>query len=276
MAPFWNWLAGCSALFLLGFSLLGAQDALGPARRSCSGQQLGAGATVWVVAGQSQASTFRMSRTALPFRWRPVPTASIWVGDKGHGSGRWETYRPGVNSAPHGYWGPEAQLIRRFARDRPGQAVAIIKHGPGETGVAFDPDRRDWNVRSRGEAWDSLAASVDGALTDCQDRVSTVFWMGNNTDAWRADHAGEVERNMTDLIAASRRRWGAEVRWVVGMPSDAAPYADTVREQLRRMAERDPLVTVFDTAGYGTQPDGLHFDAASVVRLGDDFYGGWK
>ena len=231
--------------------------------------------TTWIVAGQSQATTFGMSRETLPFKWTPDPEAFIWVWDDERRTGRWEPYDPGANSAPKGRWGPEAQLIREFRRHHPGAPLAIVKYAPGQTGVAQDPDERDWNIHSRGEAWDRLTAMTDAALKTCDLNVSAVFWMGNHNDGLRADKAALARRNMTDLVQASRARWGSGLAWIVGLPDDTAPFYAAVRAGLVELDRSDPLMTSFDTSQYAVQPDGLHYDAASVIQLGRDFYAGW-
>ena len=235
----------------------------------------GAPVTTWIVAGQSQATTFGMTRRTLPFQWAPDPEAFIWAWDDERRAGRWEPYAPGVNSAPKGRWGPEAQLIREFRRDHPHAPLAIIKHAPGQTGVAKNPDQRDWNIHSRGEAWDRLAAMTDAALKTCGLTLGAVFWMGNHNDGLRPDTAALTRRNMADLVQASRARWGSELPWIVGLPEDTAPFHAAVRAGLVELDRADPAMAAFDTRDYTTQPDGLHYDAASVIRLGRDFYEAW-
>ncbi len=217
-----------------------------------------------------------MSRRTLPFVWASDLNAYIWVWDPERRVGHWEQYEPGVNSAPKGQWGPEVQLIREFRKDHPAATLAIIKYAPGQTGVALDPDRRDWNVHSRGEAWDRLADMTDAALRTCRLTVNAVFWMGNHNDGLRADHAALVNKDMGDLVRTSRARWGAGVNWIIGLPDDTAPYFAAVGEGLIELDHADPLMASFDTHHYATQPDGLHYDAASVVQLGRDFYQGWR
>ena len=99
--------------------------------------------------------------------------------------------------------------------------------------------------------------------------------MGNHNDGMRADRAALARENMADLVGASRARWGSGLRWIVGLPDDTAPYSAQVRAGLAELDRADPLMIGFDTAAYSTQADGLHYDAASVVRLGQDFYKGW-
>jgi hypothetical protein len=282
MRRWWNWAAVGLGLCALGWIVWPARPGAPPGGRAgapdspCAAASAPAGrVTTWIVAGQSQATTFGMSRRTLPFRWIPDPEAFVWVWDDERRTGRWEPYAPGVNSAPKGRWGPEAQLIRMFRRDHPDAPLAIIKYAPGQTGVAEDPDQRDWNVHSRGEAWDNLAAMTDAALKTCGLSLDAVFWMGNHNDGMRADKAALTGRNMADLVGASRTLWGPGLRWIVGLPDDTAPFYATVRAGLVGLDRSDPLMTSFDTSRYTTQLDGLHYDAASVIRLGTDFYRGW-
>lgn len=293
MAPLWNWLAVGAAAAVWCFGVW-APRGTAPQQASniqAIGERAGAlvgakcpwrlppnapAVTVWVVAGQSQVTTFGMSAATLPAPWKFDRNAYVWVWDAEKGEGRWDHYTPGVNSAPKGQWGPEVQLLRRFRSQHPDAPVAIIKYAPGETGVALDPDRRDWNVRSRGEAWDRLKGMTDSALRPCGLAVSAVFWMGNHTDGYRAEHAATVSQDMQNLVAASRAGWRPDLPWIVGLPAQGAPLTERVRAQLSVLAEGDPRMATFDTEGYETQPDGIHFSASSVIRLGDDFYDGWS
>lgn len=281
MRRWWNWTAVCTGLWVLCWVIWPARSdpalagrAAFPASPCAHASATTNQVTTWVVAGQSQATTFGMSHKTLPFGWVPDPQAFIWAWDEEQQKGEWERYEPGVNSVPGGRWGPEAELIREFREDHPVSPLAIIKYAPGQTGVAKDPDQRDWNLHSRGEAWDHLAAMTDAATKTCDLAVDAVFWIGNHNDGMRADKAALTRQNMAELVQASRTRWGAKVRWIVGLPDDTAPYFAEVRSGLIELREADPFMINFDTYHYTTQPDGLHYDAASVVHLGRDFYAG--
>lgn len=189
---------------------------------------------------------------------------------------RWETYLAGVNSAPRGQWGPELQLSARLRREAPTTQLFIIKHAPGQTGAAFDPSENDWSPESTGEAWDRLRGMVWAAVRACGGRVETIFWMGNHSDGMRQEKAYRVRSNMKVLIDLSRKEWGSQITWVIGLPDDTAPYAPIVQRELRGLAASEPNVATFETADYETQEDGLHYNAKSVHRLGDDFFESWK
>lgn len=243
---------------------------------ACPSQGQAASTRIWVVAGQSQATTFGMNPSTLPATWLPDPQIRIWVSGVEPKPGRWETYRAGVNSAPKGQWGPELQLSSRLRREAPTTRVFIIKHAPGQTGVAFDPRENDWSPQSRGEAWERLRDMVRAALRTCGGQVETIFWMGNHNDGVRQEKADRVAANMKLLIDLSRSEWGPQVNWVIGLPDDTAPYAPIVQRELRALAASEPKISTFETADYETQEDGLHYSARSVKRLGDDFFDGWK
>ncbi len=233
-------------------------------------------ARIWIVAGQSQATTFGMNPNTLPETWRPDPEVRIWVSGAEPTQGRWEAYRPGVNSAPKGQWGPELQLSARLRGEAPKSPVFIIKHAPGQTGSAFDPRENDWSPESHGEAWDRLQAMVRAALRTCGGRVETIFWMGNHSDGVRREKADRAGANMKVLVDLSRSEWGSKINWVIGLPDDTAPYAPIVQSELRSLAASEPNIKIFETADYETQKDGLHYSARSVKRLGDDFFDSWR
>ena len=233
-------------------------------------------ARIWIVAGQSQATTFGMNPSTLPATWRPDPEVRIWVRGPEPIPSRWEMYRPGVNSAPKGQWGPELQLSARLRREAPATRLFIIKHAPGQTGAAFDPSENDWSPESTGEAWDRLRGMVWAAVRACGGQVETIFWMGNHSDGIRKEKADRAGANMKALIDLSRSEWGPQVNWVIGLPDDTAPHAPIVQRELRALAASEPSVAIFETADYETQEDGLHYSAKSVKRLGNDFFDSWK
>ena len=200
----------------------------------------------------------------------------MWVRGPEPASSRWEMYRPGFNSAPRGQWGPELQLSARLRRENPTTQLFIIKHAPGQTGAAFDPGENDWSPLSQGEAWTRLQGMVSAALKTCDGRVDAVFWMGNHSDGLKQEKAERVGANMKALIDLSRSEWGSQIKWVVGLPDDTAPFAETVQRELRALAASEQNIVIFETADYETQEDGLHYSAKSVHRLGDDFFESWK
>jgi len=278
----WNWL-----LLLAASGLLSLADApshafaasLGPSSdfvSSCHPQGHIRSSRIWILAGQSQATTFGMNPSTVPATWRPDPGVSMWVSGPEPASSRWEMYRPGFNSAPRGQWGPELQLSARLRRENPTTQLFIIKHAPGQTGAAFDPGENDWSPLSQGEAWTRLQGMVSAALKTCDGRVDAVFWMGNHSDGLKQEKAERVGANMKALIDLSRSEWGSQIKWVVGLPDDTAPFAETVQRELRALAASEQNIVIFETADYETQEDGLHYSAKSVHRLGDDFFESWK
>ena len=282
MSSGWNWLAATAAVLLLSWGQSSPADKTGVAgsprlsNAGCTAHGAIVTTRIWIVAGQSQATTFGMNPKTVPATWKPDPEVRIWVSSPERTSGQWEIYRPGGNSAPRGQWGPELQLSVRLRQDAPSTRLFIIKHAPGQTGAAFDPLENDWSPRSGGEAWDRLQEMVLAALKTCDGRVDTIFWMGNHSDGMSHEKADRVGANMKALIDLSRSQWGTQVNWVIGLPDDTAPYAPIVQRELRALAASEPRIATFETADYETQEDGLHYSARSVKRLGDDFFDGWK
>jgi hypothetical protein len=281
MGTGWNRLVVLTVLGLMTLAYA-PSDALAASLDSSSDSALGCQprdqmrfARIWILAGQSQATTFGMNPNTVPASWKLDPGVHIWVSGPEPASSRWEVYRPGVNSAPRGQWGPELQLSARLRRGNPTTQLFLIKHAPGQTGAAFDPGENDWSPLSQGEAWTRLDGMVSAALKTCDGRVDAIFWMGNHSDGLRQEKAERVGANMKALIDLSRLEWGSQIKWVVGLPDDTAPYATTVQRELRALAASEPNVVIFETADYETQEDGLHYNTRSVHRLGDDFFETW-
>lgn len=234
-----------------------------------------------VVAGQSNALGFTLGVDDLPPHLRkPIARVQIW--DPARRA--FAALKPGVNTgSPNnpGNWGPEAQFAYRWSQEHPCGDLHVVKYARGETGLAPDPDDRDWSPSSQGEAWDKATSEIDAAKAVLKGeglapRVDAVFWMQGETDAQDGAKAPAYRQNFTDLVMRIRQRWGDDATEVYVGQIDRPPGSkgwEEVREAQAVAATTIPRVDVVDTDPFPRQPaDGVHFTGSAQVRLGDGFY----
>ena len=234
-----------------------------------------------VVAGQSNALGYTLSRADLPRRLRgPMPAVWIWEASKE----RFSPMTPGENTGspnnPHA-WGPEAQFAWRW-RASSCAPLYIVKYARGETGLTPDEARLDWSPGSAGELFDAASSQISAAKAALADkglapRLQALLWMQGETDASDKAKAAAYELNLKSFITQVRARWG-DARTIVHIGQidrlgQGYPGWPQVRRAQARVAAADSHATLVDTDPFPRQSaDGLHLTAAAQVRLGDGFF----
>lgn len=221
-----------------------------------------------LLAGQSNALGY-LNTSPAPYAADPL--TYIWDNDHAW----WVQMQPGVNTGTPenpADWGPEVAFAQAFRAAHPDEVLAIVKSVKGSTGVAEDPNQLDWSPASHGEMFDLTTARLHaaeaaiGAVAPDQ-----VFFMGMETDATDAGKAGHALENLTDLVAHMRADWGA-TDIGLGRIGAAGAYSQDVRVAQWSVDQADPHLTSFKTIGFEMQPDGLHYDAAGQLALGQGFF----
>lgn len=235
-----------------------------------------------VVAGQSNALGYTLSATDLPPHLAvPAGGAMIWDQERR----AFANLRPGTNTGSPNQprnWGAEAQFAYRWHAEHPCARLYIVKYARGETGLAPDPARPDWSVRSPGELWDKATAEINAAKAALATRglrppLAAVLWMQGETDGETPAKAAAYEVNLKAFVDGVRTRWGDERTLVhiaqIDRPVPAKPGWETVRKAQAAVVASTPGAALIDTDPFERQPsDGTHLTAQGQVRLGDAFY----
>lgn len=234
-----------------------------------------------IIAGQSNALGYTLGSADLPPHLRaPIARVQIWD----PAARAFAPLQPGVNTgAPNNprNWGPEAQLAFRWSQEHTCGGLRLVKYARGETGLAADPDDRDWSPASNGDVWDRATSEIDAAKTALKTeglslRVDAVFWMQGETDAQDDEKAAAYRQNLTDLVMRIRTRWGDEQTDVYVGQIDRPPGSkgwEQVRQAQAATAASVPDVDLVDTDPFPRQAaDGVHLTGQGQIRLGDGFY----
>jgi hypothetical protein len=229
-----------------------------------------------VVAGDSNAVGYG------PTDYTPGPVGGVYI----FGGTYWGGYVPGVNSGTTNLpaaWGPEYEIANRFHAENPDDVLLIVKSAKGSTPLAADPNVLDWSVASQGEMFDLTTAKIDAARAEFArifgeaPEVSAVFFVSGPNDSYDLARADAYEHGLTNLFTAIRAEWMHDENGYIGFNrmTEAGPYNQTVRVAQWSVDQADANAESFKTIGFGMQADGIHYDTAGRVALGDAFYNNW-
>jgi hypothetical protein len=221
--------------------------------------------TLLIVAGQSNALGYGVTRAELPARIAPDPRVRIWSG------GRFVTMRPGVNTGTAlnpDAWGPEAEFADRWRRGHPKGGLYIVKVTKGSTGVAPDPRELDWAPRSR-ELYAETTAAVAAARAALREPVATVvLWHQGEQDAADRAKAAAYAANFAELRRRMLATWG-DPQLIVARINGTLWAGSPVRAVQDRYG-------AYSTDGFPLQRDRLHLSAEGQVRNGAAAYSEYR
>lgn len=187
----------------------------------------------------------------------------------------WRPLAPGLsvppkytNGLPSYCFGPELSFGRTIA-DRDSRChLALIKVTQGNTSLSSD-----WNPHD-GNLYVTFTNAVMAALAELRTRGDSCSLKGMIWHQGESDVKGGPEKyslNLTGFINAVRHDFGAlELPFVIG--EIATNKSAAFRSAQRNVAMKVPH-TAFVSADGLTTVEGTHFDAKSVVALGEHFAG---
>ena len=217
---------------------------------------------------------------------RPPEGNSSWVGlsPQTEFGGRVAFDKPrfdatGINiSTGHG---PEITIGRTF-RTSLSEQFAIIKYASLGSAVGHRGEP-DWNVGSVDELLDGMITEVDVAINALQEtygetgRVAAIFWAQDSDPFFGL--ANSYERNLGDLISATRAEWGEETPFVmtrvhkdiIGTGFISQRDLDTVRAAQDNLAALSDLTILIDMDDVTLGTDSLHYDSVGTQIMGSRF-----
>lgn len=223
---------------------------------------------------------------ALPGDWASDPDIKIWDADLE----AFATYDPGVNSFPppegfvpvegYVYWGPELEFARQYRAENPTKTCYIVKYAVGGTALSntFEGEL-DWAPTSTGELLDRTTAYVTAALAAVADLSvpdpSVILWMQGESDGFNSTVANAYGTNLTAFLAAARSAWAPGAKFVIGRISlsDQIGEPEIVRAKQAEVVTADGNAVLIDTDALVFNPlDGIHYDTAGLITLGNDMY----
>jgi hypothetical protein len=237
-----------------------------------------------IVAGQSNVGF--NTDTADLIGYVPTARVQVWTDTNGDGiADAWNYLRPGVNASGLPTQPGASGFVVREAQDwlanHSTGYLWIVQVAHGSTGLAQDPTQLDWSPSSAGEMFDTATATITAAMHNL-DGTPYAFsswdaaqWMQGETDATDPAKAAAYNSNLRQLILDARAAWHVETFDVARITDTAGVYSLAVRQAEWALDNGpDPLADAhtFKTLGFGMQADGVHYDSAGQVALGDAFY----
>lgn len=237
-----------------------------------------------IVAGQSNVGF--NTDTASLISYTPTARVQVWTDTNGDGiADAWNYLRPGFNASglptQPGVSGFVVREAADWLADHPTGYLWIVQVAHGSTGLAQDAMQLNWSPHSTGEMFDRATASINAAMHNL-DGTPYAFtawdaaqWMQGETDATDPVKAAAYGANVRELILDARAAWHVETFEVARITDTAGAYSLAVRQAEWNLDNgAAPLADVhtFKTIGFEQQPDGIHYDSAGEVALGDAFY----
>ena len=166
-----------------------------------------------------------------------------------------------------GVFGPEISFARQMA-DHHHQPLGIIKVSVSGTSLA-----KDWSPDRRGYLYDWLIATVQEAVKTGRFEIEAIIWMQGESDARDEAMAGLYAQNLTHFIQRIRSDLNQpDLPFVFGRINPVKSYCPFVDQVRRAQQELDmPNVVMVDCDGLAKHRDGIHYNAAGQVELGQRF-----
>ena len=225
-----------------------------------------------IFAGQSNMGAFGQDASTLPAAWRPDPLTFVWNDP----ARAWQQMQPGVNTGYDFFthtWGPEVQFAIDFRAQHPGEPLHILKFVAGGTLLIANAGNVDWSPLSHGELFDLGAQTIQRASAALGQAPSALFWGQGEQDAAFPDFCKDYQQDLGGFFTAVRSEWLHDANGKIAFYRiNRLPYADEVRAAELAVDQADPNAGSFDTAGFPTQSDLLHFTNVGLDDIGDAFY----
>ena len=237
-----------------------------------------------VVAGQSQAVTSNTQSEPVPSSVAAAPpNVFIWNPDLSPPA--FEQYQAGVNSCPrNGFtrgahpFGPEAEIVRRYAASGDTRPLCIVKLGSPTTALqeaARSTNRQIWDPTLSNELAARLKTDRDAAVAALGSR--TINYLGALWDQGQNDGNNAAAAATYGTALDAFHAWfranimgGSTATFVVARLEDSASWSQraTVRAAQAAFYDRTPNTQLFSSDGLATGSDNVHFNAASTVTRG--------
>jgi hypothetical protein len=219
-----------------------------------------------IIAGQSNVGYG--TDTASLIGYVPTARVQIWNPTANTGHGAWEYLHPGFNASGLPTQPGSSGFAVREAQDwlaaHSTGNLWIIQEAHGSTGLAQDASQFDWSPHSTGEMFDQATNAISTAMHNLDGSpYAFTHWdkaqlMEGETDACDQAKAAAYDANEREFITDARAAWHVQefdAEW--NLDNGSSPMAD---------------VHTFKTIGFEMQPDGIHYDSAGQVALGDAFF----
>jgi hypothetical protein len=233
---------------------------------------------VYIIAGQSNAVGHASVKDLEPPLDKPQPSVSIYSHNLYQPQAQpWQALQPGLGAGKGEKFGPELSFGLVMAKEMPGQKIAIIKAAAGATNLSGQW-RAGGEGKKQGDFYKKFIESVSAALKSPYPEdtleLAGMMWMQGEGDSTDRKAAEAYEENLANFLTQVRKDLEApEMPVVVGLISEAKKwtFAEIVREGQMNVAKKLPNVATVETNDLTFNADGIHYDAAGLVTLGERF-----
>lgn len=242
--------------------------------------------TVFLLGGQSNGAGFGDPADLSGVLAAPQPDVFLYHGkdDADLPADTWLSLQPGSNAL--GFFGPELAFGRAMsdAIGSDSNSVAIIKDALGGTSLASEwAAGGDDTTAGDGAQYQAFQSTVDSGLASLSAMFPSetivlggMMWMQGESDTIFLSDAEAYAPNLEVLIEDLRLTYDDFLPFSIGglsINQSALPPAHLgiVRDAQAAVAGADPLTGLVDTDSLVILADGLHFDSASQVALGEAF-----
>lgn len=218
----------------------------------------------------------------------PDPMVEIW----GRYQRRFQRYIAGqtsnsdqTDSVPQ-FWGPEAEFSRLYRNWAPSSKLSIIKRAKGNSFLSRDNGTTSptWHPDDAGGYYHELIDQVQKARVAWskegkRPKPLGLLWIQGENDSSHSGTAGAYKENLSYLASRVRSDLALPnlriaVSKVSAQQSARWKYVDLVRQAQDEFVAVDDNAVAVDTENLSFAADGVHFDAASTVTLGERLFHG--
>lgn len=236
---------------------------------------------LFLFSGQSNMVCLGSSVSDLPSDDKNMSFENIKIHNRSDGAkSGWETLKPGFGG-DRNHFGPELYFGKKLAEAMPDTKFAFIKDA--SSGTYLGQSGNTWLPPSSGgpgTLYANMMTHIENALKDFNDAFDTseytprwagFVWHQGEFDAWNNQSlAQKYEENLTNLIHDIREMAEDDsMPAIIPMITGGMwQHLNIVRAAEIAVAEKVVNADTMDTDGYALSGDGVHFNAASQIKIG--------
>ncbi len=194
----------------------------------------------------------------------------------------WSTLGPGFG-ADANHFGPELFFGKTLSDSMPGKKIAFIKDAMsgtylGQTGGWLPPS----SPNGPGKLYKEMMTHIDKAMASFTTAFDTAqytprwagfIWLQGEFDGWNDESlAKKYEEHLTNLIKDIRTKTGVNdlpvILEMIVATTNMWKYSAIIRAADVAMTTKFDNCDTMDTKGFALSSDGIHYNAASQIKIG--------
>lgn len=222
---------------------------------------------VFLLSGQSNMRG-RASITGLPPELlTPREDVLICRGSQATVGTQLESLQPNDPALDGETFGPDLTFGHTIADSFPDTPFALLKYAHGGRGIGSWDEQAYVGSRFRQTVANGLALLEDEGY---EPEIIGMLWHQGESDSDKADTQAQYEQALNGFIAEMRATYGQNLPFMIGEIRRVSEGTNAVADAQIAVGAADPYA-VFVPAADLTSGDGVHFDRAGMVTLGERF-----